>query len=62
LGNNAQVRSYFISLQGEQIGLHVNELTDRKAAVEIAERIAAESGLRSDDRSAPPPPRPDRRR
>jgi hypothetical protein len=62
LGTTAHVRTYFVSLRSERIGILLKEFDTRKEAVRWGQMVANFVNRPLDDLSAPPPPRPDRRR
>ena len=62
LGRTAHVRSYFVTLKGSDIFLHLNECESRQAALRLATAIAVATGTEVEDKSLPPKPRADRRR
>jgi hypothetical protein len=62
MGRTAHIRSYFVTLRGNDIHLHLNECDKRKDAMALAERVSLALALPVDDRAQLPKPRADRRR
>ncbi len=62
LGTQAHIRTYFLSLKGETMAMHLNEYEDRKSALAMAERLSKAIGFPVEDLAKPIAPRPDRRR
>ena len=62
LGRTAHIRTYFVSLRGERISILLKECDTRKEAVRWGQKVSAFVNMPLDDLSAPPSPRPDRRR